>query len=120
MKTHKFLFLLFFGIASVFMSCTKEVLTNENPDNSGWKNSDWKIIKSNVVISGVNCTQYQNVKTGQVVFEASENTTDSKAITYDRYLLHITGGDIACILGGDRCALTSIDGVMVYVVKYKK
>ena len=87
---------------------------NQNQLQS-WKTSDWVMTKSSIIVEGTLCDEYQNQKTGQIVYEGME---ESKAINFDKKLEPFDDYQhLDCRNKGNDCHVAVIDGERVLIVK---
>lgn len=80
-----------------------------------WKTNNWVLIKKGINLNGAICDLYENIKTGQQVYEA---VVESK-LQFTR-AADIHSGNVSCPDQGDNCWLGTVDGVDVLIIKQKK
>jgi len=112
----KNVFLLILAGGIMTTACKKEEMKKEtNQQGHSWKTGDWVMTKSNVQINGSLCDEYQNKKTGQVVYEVKEN---KGTVNYDKSFKEYDDfGHTDCKGKGNTCTVWVIGGERVILVK---
>jgi len=112
----KKLFLVILVGGMIFTACKKE--NNEMPRKQdqllSWKTSDWVMKKSSIIVEGILCDEYQNQLTGQVVYEAKD---ESKAVNWNKKAFRKIDGSIDCKDCGSNCVKTVVSEEEVIILK---
>ena len=97
-------------------ACKKEEMKKEtNQQGHSWKTNEWVLRKSSIIFEGTVCDEYQNQITGQIVYEAKE---DSKKINYDKTPYYTNDfHHLDCKAPGHTCYKAIIDGDNVLIIK---
>ncbi|GAB4450299.1 MAG: hypothetical protein Fur0028_05710 [Bacteroidales bacterium] len=110
------LFLVILSGGIMLTACKKE--NNEMPAKHdqlhSWKTSDWIMTKNAIVVEGTLCDEYQNQLTGQLVYEAKE---ESKAVNWNKKAIKNGEGKVDCKDAGSNCVKTVISGEDVIILK---